>query len=94
MKKNKKQGRKEKIYPTECRAPEKSKERKETFLNEQWREVEGNKRMEMTRDLFKKIGEIKGIFQAKMDMIKDRNGKDLTKAREIKKRWQEYIEEI
>ena len=50
--------------------------------------------MGKTRDLFKKIGEIKGIFQAKMDMIKDRNGKDLTKAREIKKRWQEYIEEI
>ena len=50
--------------------------------------------MGMTRDIFKKIGEIKGIFQAKTDMIKDRNGKDLTKTGEIKKRWQEYTEEI
>ena len=86
MKKNKKQGRKEKIYPTECRAPEKSKERKETFLNEQWREVEGNKRMEMTRDLFKKIGDIKGTLHARIGMIKDRNGKDLREAEEVKKR--------
>ena len=50
--------------------------------------------MGTTKDLFEKIGEIKGIFLAKMDMIKDRNGKDLTKAGEIKKRWQEYTEEI
>ena len=50
--------------------------------------------MGKTRDLFKKIRDIKGTLHAKMDMIKDRNGKDLTKAREIKKRWQEYIEEI
>ena len=50
--------------------------------------------MGKTKDLFKKIGEIKGIFLAKMDMIKDRNGKDLTKAGEIKKRWQEYTENL
>ena len=50
--------------------------------------------MGMTRDIFKKIGEIKGIFHSKTDTIKDRNGKDLTKAGEIKKRWQEYTEEI
>ena len=48
----------------------------------------------MTRDIFKKFGEIKGIFQAKTDTIKDRNGKDLAKTGEIKKRWQEYTEEI
>ena len=46
------------------------------------------------RDLFKKIGDIKGTFHAKIDMIKDRNGKDLTKAEEVKKRWQEYTEEL
>jgi len=48
--------------------------------------------MGKTRDLFKKIGDIKGTFHARMGMIKDRNGKDLTKAEEIKMRWQEYIE--
>ena len=47
-----------------------------------------------TRNLFKKIGDIKGIFHARMGMIKDRNGKDLTEAEEIKKRWQEYREEL
>ena len=50
--------------------------------------------MGKTRDLFKKIGDIKGTFHAKMGMIKDRNGKDLTEAEEIKKRWQEYREEL
>ena len=50
--------------------------------------------MEKTRDLFKKIGDIKGKFHAKMGMIKDRNGKDLTEAKEIKKWWQKYTEEL
>ena len=50
--------------------------------------------MGKTRDLFKKIGNIKGVFHARMGMIKDRNGKDLTEAEEIKKRWQEYTEEL
>ena len=50
--------------------------------------------MGKTRDLFKKIGDIKGKFHAKMDMMKDRNGKDLTEAEEIKKRWQQYTEEL
>ena len=50
--------------------------------------------MGKTRDLFKKIGDIKGIFHARMDMIKDRNGKDITQAEEIKKRWQEYTKEL
>ena len=54
----------------------------------------GNNRMGKTRDLFKKIGDIKGTFHAKMGMIKDTNGKDLTEAEEIKKRWQEYTEEL
>ena len=51
-------------------------------------------RMRKTRDLFKKTGDNKGMFHAKMGTIKDRNGKDLTEAEEIKKRWQEYIEEL
>ena len=50
--------------------------------------------MGKTRGLFKKIGDIKGTFHAKIDIIKDRNGKDLTEAEEIKKRWQEYTEEL
>ena len=50
--------------------------------------------MGQTRDLFKKVGNIKEIFHARMDTIKDINGKDLTEAEEIKKRWQEYIEEL
>ena len=50
--------------------------------------------MGKTRDLFKRIGDIKGAFHARMDMIKDRNSKDLTEAEEIKKRWQEYTEEV
>ena len=50
--------------------------------------------MRQTRELFQKIGDIKGIFHAKMDTIKDRDGKDLIEAEEIKKRWQEYTEEL
>ena len=73
---------------------------KKAFLREQWeniyieREREENNRMEKTRDLFKKIGDRKGIFHAKMATIKARNGKDLTEAEEIKKRWQEDTEEL
>ena len=59
---------------------------KNTFLNEQCKEIDGNNRMENTRNVFKKIGDTKGIFLARMGMIKDRNGKDLTEAKEIKKR--------
>ena len=50
--------------------------------------------MGKTRDLFKKIGDIKGTFHARMGMIKDRNGEDLTEAEQIQKRWQEYTEEL
>ena len=57
------------------------------------KEIEENNRMGKTRDLFKKIRDIKGIFHAKMGSIKDRNGMDLTEAEDIKKRWQEYMED-
>ena len=56
--------------------------------------MEENNRMGKTRGLFKKIQDMKGIFHAKMGSIKDRNGMDLTEAKDIKKRWQEYTEEL
>ena len=86
----KKQGINGKIYPTECRAPENSKERKKAFLSELCKEIKENNRLEKTRDLFRKIGDTKGTLHAKMGTIKDRNGKDLTEAEDIKKRWQEH----
>ena len=67
---------------------------KKTFLNDQSKEMEENNRMGKTRDLFKKIRDTKGTFHAKMCSIKDRNGMDLTEAEDIKKRWQEYTEEL
>ena len=67
---------------------------KNAFLNEQDKEIEEKNRMVKTRSLFKKIAHIKGIFHARMGMIKDRNGKELTEAEEIKKRWQEYSEKL
>ena len=66
---------------------------KHTFLSDQCKEIEENKRMGKTRGLFKNIRDTKGIFHAKMGTIKDRNGMDLTEAEDIKKRWQEYAEE-
>ena len=67
---------------------------KKAFLNEQCKEVEENNRIRKTRDLFKKIGGIKGTFHARMGTIKDRHSKDLREAEEIKKRWQEYTGEL
>ena len=67
---------------------------KKAFLRYQYKEIEENKRMGMTRVLFKKIRDTKGIFHAKMSTIKDRNSMDLTEAEEIKKGWQEYTEEL
>ena len=67
---------------------------KKAFISNQCKEREGNNRMGKTRDLFKKIRDIKGTFHAKMGTIKDRNGMDLTEVEDIKKRWQEYPEEL
>ena len=67
---------------------------KKAFLSNQWKEIEENNRMGKTRDLFKKIRDTKGTFHAKMGSIKDRNGRDLREAKDIKKRWQEYTEEL
>ena len=67
---------------------------KKAFLSNHCKETEGNSRMGNTRELFKKIRDTKGTFHAKMGSIKDRNGRDLTEAEDIKKRWQEYTEEL
>ena len=65
---------------------------KKAFFSDQCKEIEEKNRMGKTRDPFKKIRDTKGIFHAKMGLIKDRNGMDLTEAEDIKKRWQEYTE--
>ena len=67
---------------------------KKAFLSDQCKEIEEDNRMGKTRDLFKKIRDTKGTFHAKMSSIKDRNGLDLTEAEDIKKRWQEFTEEL
>ena len=67
---------------------------KRGFLSDQCIEIEENNRTEKTRDLLKKMRDAKGIIHAKMGTIKDRNGMDLTEAEDIKKRWQEYTEEL
>ena len=67
---------------------------KKAFFSDQCKEIEENNRMRKTRDLFKKNRDTKGIFHAKMGSIKDRNGMHLTEAGDIKKRWQEYTEEL
>ena len=68
--------------------------RDKAFLSDQCKEIEENNRIGKTTDLFKKIRDTNGIFHAKMGTIKDRNGTDLTEAEDIKKRWQEYTEEL
>ena len=71
-----------------------AKRDKKAFFSDQCKEIEENNRKGKTRDLFKKIRETKGTFHAKMGSIKDRNGIDLTEAEDIKKKWQEYMEEL
>ena len=68
--------------------------RNKTFLNDQCKEIEENNRMGKTNDLFMKFRDTEGTYHAKMGTIKDRNGMDLTEAEDIKKRWQEYTEEL
>ena len=104
-KRSQKQRRKGKIYPFEFqiypyRIPKnsvrdkKDKERQESLLSDHCKAIEENNGMGKTRDLFKKVRDTKKTFHAKMGTIKDRNGKDLTEAEDIKKRWQEYTEEL
>ena len=67
---------------------------KKAFLSDQCKEIQENSRLGKTKDHFKKIRDTKGTFHAKMGSIKDRNGRDLTEAEDIKKRWQEYTGEL
>ena len=75
-----------KIYLSECTVPKKATRDKKAFLTDQCKEIEENN--------FKKIGDTQGTFHEKMSTIKDRNGKDLTEAEEVKKKWQECTEEL
>ena len=67
---------------------------KKAFLSDQCKEIEENNRMGKTRDVFKKLRDSKGIFHVNVGTIKDRNGMDLTEAEDLKKRWQQYTEEL
>ena len=87
-------GEKERYTHLNAEFQRRSRRDKKAFLSDQCKEIRENNRMGKTRDLFKKIRDTKGIFHAKMSTIKDRNGMDLTEAEDIKKRWQEYTEEL
>ena len=90
----KSQGEKERYKHLNAEFQRIARRDKKAFFRDQWKETEEKNRMGKTRDLFKKIRGTKGTFHAKMDSIKDRNSIDLTEAEDIKKRWQEYTEEL
>ena len=87
-------GRKERYTHLNAQFQRIRRRAKKAFLSDQCKEIEENNRIRKTRYLFKKIRDIKGTCHAKMGTIKDRNGMDLTEAEDIKKRWQEYTEEL
>ena len=90
----KSKGEKEKYKHLNAEFQKLARRDKKAFLRDQCKEIEKNNRMGRTRDLFKKIRDTKGTFHAKMGSIKDRNCMDLKEAEDIKKRWQEYREEL
>ena len=90
----KSQGEKERYTHLNAEFQKIAKRYKEAFLSDQCKEIEGNNRRGKTRDLFKEIRDTKGTFQAKMGTKKDSNGMDLTEAEDIKRRWQEYTDEL
>ena len=90
----KSQGEKERYKHLNAKFQRIARRDKKAFLSDQCKEIEENSRVGKTRDLFKKIRDTKGTLHAKMGPIKDRNGMDLTEAEDIKKRWQEYVEEL
>ena len=95
VKRRKAKGKEEEERDTHLNAEfQRAARRDKKALSEQCKEIEENNRIEKTGDLFKKIRDTKGTFHAKMGTIKDRNSMDLTKAEDIKKRWQEYTEEL
>ena len=90
----KSQGEKERDKPLNAEFQRIARRDKKAFFSDQCKEIEEKNRMGKTIDLFKKITDTKGTFHAKMGSIKDRNGMDRTEAEDIKKRWQEYTEEL
>ena len=90
----KSKGKKERYKHLNAEFQRIAKRDKKAFLSNQCKEIEENNRMGKIRDLFKKIRDTKGTFYVKMGSIKDRNGRDLTEAEDIKKRWQEYTGEL
>ena len=90
----KSKGEKERYSPLNEEFQRIARTDKKAFLSDQCKEIEENNRMGKTRDLFKKIRDTKGIFHAMTGSIKNRNGMDLTEAEDIKKRWQEYTEDL
>ena len=93
-KRRKRQRRKGKIYSFECRFQKIARRDKKAFLSDQYKEIEENNRIGKTRGFFNDIGDTKETFYAKMGTIKDRNGMDLTKTEDIKKKWQEYTQSV
>ena len=87
-------GERERYTQLNAEIQRRARKDKKVFLSEQCKEIEGKNIKGKTKDLFKKIGKTKGIFHAKMGIIKDRNCMDLTEVGKIKKRWQEYTEEL
>ena len=90
----KSKGEKERYKHLNAEFQRRARRDKKAFFSDQCTEIEENNRMGKARELFKKIRDTKVIFHAKMGLIKDRNGMDLTEAEDIKKRWQEYTEEL
>ena len=93
-KRGEKQRRKERYKHLNAEFQRIARRDKKAFFSGQCKEIEENNKIRKTRDLFKKIRDTMGTFHAKMGPIKDRNGMDLTEAEDIKKRWQEYMEEL
>ena len=87
-------GEKERYTQLKVEFQRTARREKKAFLSDQCKEIEENNRMQKTRNLFKKTRDTKGRFHAKMGIMKDRNGMDLTEAEDIKERWQEYTEEL
>ena len=90
----KSKGEKERYSHLNAEFQRRARRDKNTFLSNQYKEIEENNRMGKIRDHLKKIRDTKGIFHTKMGLIKDRNGMDLTEGEDIKKRWQKYTEEL
>ena len=87
-------GEKERYTHLNTEFQRRARREKKAILSDKCKEIEKNNKMGKTRDLFKKIRDTKGTFHAKMGSIKDRNGMDLTEEKDIKKRWQEHMEEL